>query len=174
MIHCKITNNTAGGITLNWVRGGISIPKDSAAILDYDPFSIMDRNSNVYHGAMATVHNGIVSIGYFVDYPAEMIEPPAQARIVERPKNDGQERKPQKNRAFNELDPYHKNEFEGSVSTPKGTKPAADPEPVTFDVGVPKSVATQKPVEAPVSETPAEAAPAADTGKKGSKRSKKL
>ena len=74
MILCKITNNTNEGIALNWVRGGISIPKGSAAVLDYDPFTLMDRNSNVYHNALEIVDSGLVSIGYFVQAPAIALE----------------------------------------------------------------------------------------------------
>lgn len=154
MIKCKITNNTQGGLSLNWVRGGISIPKNSSAVLSYDPFSIMDRNSNVYHGAMETVRNGVVSIAYFAEPPATMIADINE--VCPRPMGGrvavDKEKAPAKNRAFNEFEPYHENEFKESVKTPNNTKPVENDE-VKFDVNVPaETKMAEKRQESKVSE----------------------
>ena len=74
MLFCKITNNTKDWISLNWVRGGIFIPKDSSAVLDYDPISLMDRSSNIYAGAQDIIKRGLVTIGYFAKAPAVMLD----------------------------------------------------------------------------------------------------
>lgn len=136
MIFCKITNNTGSGITLNWVRGGISIPKNASAILDYDPFSLMDRNGSVYKNALDLVDAKLISIGYCAKHPAVMLDS-IQAPVV-APDAPVKEHKEPKNRLFDESDPYHKNDFVDSVQTPKAAEaPKAEPEPVTMEVTVP-------------------------------------
>ena len=136
MIKCKITNNTGNGLSLNWVRGGISIPKDSAAVLSYDPFSIMDPNSSIYHGALEAIRRGVVSVAYWAEPPATMIdslETPVPRMAIPA---EAKEKAPFKNKSFNEFDPYHKNEFQDSVNVPKNTK-AVEKDDVKFDVNVP-------------------------------------
>jgi hypothetical protein len=145
MILCKITNNTNDGIALNWVRGGISIPKGSAAVLDYDPFTLMDRNSNVYHNALEIVDSGLVSIGYFVQAPAvalESIDSPVVQKDIPvdvKPEKEA----PKEKGPFEAHDPYHKNEFQDSVNTPKAKKADEQAEPVVMKVSVPKDAPKQ-------------------------------
>lgn len=162
MILCKITNNTGSDIALNWIRGGISIPKDSAAVLDYDPFTLMDRHSNVYHNAMLQVEEGIVSIGYLVQKPAVVLEtiqsPVEQAspETPEKPKEQAEKRPG----PFNEQEPYHENTFKDSVNVAEAT-PKAESEPVVMEVTVPR--------DAPVQTDTQETAPKKASGKKTKK-----
>ena len=159
MILCKITNNTGSDIALNWIRGGISIPKDSAAVLDYDPFTLMDRHSNVYHNAMLQVENGVVSIGYLVQKPAvvlETIQSPIEQASPEKPKEQAEKRPG----PFNEQEPYHENTFKDSVNVAKAA-PKAEPEPVVMEVTVPK--------DAPAQTDTQETAPKKASGKKTKK-----
>lgn len=159
MIKCKITNNTGNGLSLNWVRGGISIPKDSAAVLSYDPFSIMDPNSSIYHGALEAIRRGVVSVAYWAEPPATMIdslEAPVPRIAIPA---EAKEKTPFKNKSFNEFDPYHKNEFQDSVNVPKNTK-VVEKDDVKFDVNVPTETKVAEKRAAAVSETKATPAPA--------------
>lgn len=174
MILCKITNNTNDGITLNWVRGGISIPKGSAAVLDYDPFTLMDRNSNLYHNALKVVDSGMISIGYLVQKPAvilDSIDAPVKKDALPKDTEVANEA-PKEKGPFNAQDPYHKNEFQDSVNTPKETKKAAEAEPVVMEVSVPKDAPKQAPVPEgdPINEDAVPSVPK----KASSKKTKKL
>lgn len=133
MIILKITNNTERGIALPWVRGGISIPAGSAAILDYDPFTLMDRNSNVYRGALDAVLKGVVTLEYGVKPPARIAEATETKREVETTKPV--ERKPFKNKSFEEKEPPRKNESPMTVAENAPLeKPSAQ---AKFDITIP-------------------------------------
>lgn len=170
MIFCKISNNTESGIALNWVRGGISIPRGSAAILDYDPFSIMDRNSSIYHNAMEVIKAGLVSIGYYVEKPAVVLES-LDAPTEDPGLPEEREAKPVKNNLFREQEPYHRNDVQVNVAKTKENAPEA--EPVAFDVTLPKDASKQASVPGgdPINE---DAVPEVAPKKSSSKKTKKL
>lgn len=178
MILCKITNNTNDGIALNWVKGGISIPKGAAAVLDYDPFTLMDRNSNVYHSALDVVDAGLVSIGYFVQKPAvslESIDAPIRKDVFDALPEDREVAKeaPAGKGPFDARDPYHENEFQDSVNVPRETKAAPEAEPVVMEVSVPKDAPKQTAVPEGDPISP-DAVPEASPKKASSKKTKKL
>jgi len=115
MIKCKITNKTNSGIALNWIAGSISIPKDSAAVLDYDPFTLMDRRSSVYFNAMADIQRGIVTVEYCCEAPAKMIESIDERSFSPSTPKEQEHKRPE-NKLFREQEPYHKNDFEANVA----------------------------------------------------------
>ena len=151
MIKCKIINLSGRDIALDWIRGGISIPADSAAILEYDPFTLMDHNSSIYMGALGLIKAGVVAIEYCAVAPATMAASFEERSdmFAEKPR----EPKERPNVLFREKEPYHKNEFNANV--PEHTKPAVKREESTsFNIAVPK--------DAPKAAAPVEAAPAAE------------
>ena len=135
----------------------------------------MDRNSSVYHNALEIVDSGLVSIGYFVQAPAialETIDSPVVQKDVPvdvKPEKEA----PKEKGPFEARDPYHKNEFQDSVNTPKAKKAEEKAEPVVMEVSVPKDA--PKPAAVPPGDPISEdAVPETSPKKASSKKTKKL
>ena len=171
MLHCKIINKTKSDISLNWIRGGISIPKDCAAVLDYDPFSLMDRHSNVFFNAMADIESGAVEVEYSASAPFKIVDS-IKERTFEAAIPKEAEHKHVENKLFREQDPYHKNEFEANVAK-TGKAVNNDPSEASFAISTPTTGEDVKEATEAVSEAPveqAEAAPKTTRKKGGSKK----
>jgi hypothetical protein len=86
-----------------------------------------------------------VSIGYFVQAPAialESIDSPVVQKDIPvdvKPEKEA----PKEKGPFEARDPYHKNEFQDSVNTPKESKTEEKAEPVVMEVSVPKDAPKQ-------------------------------
>ena len=171
MLHCKIINKTESGISLNWIRGGISIPKGCAAVLDYDPFSLMDRHSNVFFNAMADIESGAIEVEYSATAPFKMVGSIEEKKFVASIPEE-KEHKHVENKLFREQEPYHKNEFEANVAK-TGKAANTDPSEASFTISTPVTGETTKEATEVVSEAPAEtteAAPKTTRKKGGSKK----
>ena len=152
MLRCKITNKKDFDVALNWIRGSISIPKGCAAVLEYDPFTLMDRNSNVFFNAMSDIERGVVEVEYSATAPFKMVES-IEDKPFEVAVPQNKEHKHVENKLFREQDPYHKNDFEANVA--KNTKTAKnDPSDVDFIANMPNTGETAKEATEAVSEAP--------------------
>lgn len=168
MIWCKIINKTNTPLALNWIPGGISIPVGSAAVLEYDPFTLMDRHGSVFHSAIAIMDAGLVEVQYCAQPPAKTIDS-ITATPAEEPVKKAEEKElPKQRESVFETDTEKGSQLDFEVSTPV-TKPVAkrdDIEPVA--VSIPQVKAEETASEAPVEEAPAE------TTKRSKRGSKKI
>jgi len=169
MIYCKIINKTKTPLALNWIPGGISIPVGSAAILEYDPFTLLDKRGSVYSGAMAMLDNGLIEVQYCAMPPAKTIPSlTSQAEVKEEAPRKVEPPKQRKS-------VFETDEEKGSALDLEVSVAAAKPAEKNTDEGVAVSVPKDAPkTEAPaesvadeaVAEAPAEEAPKRKRGSK--------